>query len=277
MRCAVTGASGQLGRRCVAALTAAGHSVQRWTRRPRDVGDVRFSLGERVDPGDLRDVDAVIHAAHDYARRDEAGDRRVNVAGALRLFDACARAGVRRVVFVSSVAAFDGCRTVYGRGKREVERASAAASVRPGLLWSESPEGPYRALVRVAALPVVPLPDGGAQPLATAHADDVARALLRAVERFDALGSSPVTFAAPGRTTLRAFVGDVGAAVHGRRPRVVGFSSAAALAAAARIEPLTSRFGLTADPLRTLLWPDPVEHEPPPAALEVSFRRYATP
>ncbi len=272
MRCALTGSSGQLGRRCALALAAAGHPVQRWTRRPDAPGDVRFALGAPVDPAPLRDVDALIHCAHDFSRRDARGDRAVNVAGGLALLDACARAGVRAVVFVSSVAAFDGCRTVYGRGKREVERAAlslGARAARPGLLWSERPAGPFRALCRLAALPWIPLLDDGAQPIALAHVDDVAAALVRCVERFDAVPEAPFTLAQPERPTVREVLEDL-ASSRGRAPRFVSMPSRLALDAAAWAERWSP---VSADPLRTILWPSPT-HDPAPAALGVSARSF---
>lgn len=268
MRVALTGAGGRLGRACERALASEGHSVQRWTRRPVRAGDVPFALGAPVDADLLRGVDVVLHAAHDFAQRTADGDRRVNVDGACRLLDACDRAGVGRVLFVSSVAAFEGCRTVYGRGKLAVERAVAASggrSVRPGLLWGDGPDGAYGLVHRLAALPVLPVPDGGRQPIALAHVDDVALALARASERFDALPSPPAVLAQPGRPAFAAFVRAV-AAARGRAVRTVPFPSALALG------PLA--FLGRADMLRTILWPDPVEPPPPPAALGVAFRAY---
>ena len=44
----------------------------------------------------------------------------------MALLDAARAAGVGRVLFVSSISAYDGCRSAYGRGKLRVETAVAA-------------------------------------------------------------------------------------------------------------------------------------------------------
>lgn len=277
MRCALTGATGLLGRRCARALERAQHSVQRWTRCPERPGDVAFELGSRVDPELLRGVDAVIHCAHDFSARALTEDRRINVDGALRLLEASERAGVKRWLFVSSVAAFEGCSSSYGTGKLLVERAVLPAGgrvLRPGLLWGAPPAGAYRTLCRLAALPVVPLPEGGRQPIAIAHVDDVAYALVRALERFDDVPGAPVVLAHPRRPTVAEFLRAVARRVHGRTLRTVSFPSWAALAPLEALERSGVLRGFSADPLRTLLAPDPMEAPPPPAALGVTFRAY---
>jgi hypothetical protein len=59
-------------------------------------------------------------------------------------------AGVRRLVFISTISAFDGCRSFYGKGKLEVERITHSLGgwvIRPGLLYGEKPGGMLGRLV----------------------------------------------------------------------------------------------------------------------------------
>ncbi|WP_295042433.1 NAD(P)-dependent oxidoreductase [uncultured Paracoccus sp.] len=107
MRIALTGASGIVGGFVLRAARAAGHQV---TCLDRSTG---FQLG---DTPDLAGHDALIHCAfaHEPGRyRGGEGDDpgrflRLNSDGSLRLFDAAARDGVGRVVFLSSRAVHDG-------------------------------------------------------------------------------------------------------------------------------------------------------------------------
>lgn len=138
----VTGSSGFLGRVLTAELERRGRA---W----------RASGSARLDPdadwsAALAGADAVIHLAG-IAHAPDAGEAelmRVNVAGARRLAEQAAVAGVRRLVFASSVKAMgeatpperawtetDACapRDAYGRSKLEAERALGEVAARTGL------------------------------------------------------------------------------------------------------------------------------------------------
>lgn len=165
--CAVTGASGYVGSRISAALEAAG-----WEVRPlgRATG---FRLGEVPD---LAGVDALVHAAWDFSARTRSEIERTNVDGSRRLLDA---ARGRRIVFVSTLSAFPGARSLYGQAKLAVEQAArvvGGAVIRPGLVWSEDGGSLYASLRKLARLPL--LPTFTDRKLHPAHADDVA-ALVR--------------------------------------------------------------------------------------------------
>lgn len=130
MRVAVTGATGYVGRFVVRELLDHGHTVVAWRRPGSDVAGVAGPV-DWVDGG-LDDeasanalvagAEALVHAAFQHEpgryRGGEGSDPeaflRVNLHGSLNLLEAARRAGVARLVFVSS-------RAVYGR--RLPERA----------------------------------------------------------------------------------------------------------------------------------------------------------
>src|SRR5450755_2560942 len=120
---AVTGANGYVGGRILAHLRAQGIEAVALVRSPApgDAGERRYALAEPLAESALDGVRTVIHAAYDLSRRgDEA--RAVNFSGSLPLLDGVA-ANSGRVVLISSLSAFEGARSQYGRTKLELERA----------------------------------------------------------------------------------------------------------------------------------------------------------
>ena len=125
----VTGAGGFIGRHLCRALVAAGYRVRGSLRRgaegPRDGVDYRVS-GEIDGETDwrplLEGVDAVVHlAARVHVLRETAADplaafRRVNVEGSERLALQARAAGVRRLIYLSSIGAAVAERAGHDRG-----------------------------------------------------------------------------------------------------------------------------------------------------------------
>jgi nucleoside-diphosphate-sugar epimerase len=97
---------------------------------------------------------------------------------------------------VSSIAAFDGCRSLYGRGKLAVESAVLQAGgvrVRPGLVYGDSQgRGMVGSLAKAAKLPIVPVFGDGTQPFYLAHVDDVTQVLADAADGREEWGGTPV-------------------------------------------------------------------------------------
>lgn len=139
-----------------------------------------YDLGWRQLPDELFDgVDVVVHAA--YAKRDY--ER--NVAGTLLLSDRASRCGVKRFVFLSSLAAHPKALSSYGKQKYELERIlgdRGALVVRPGLvIGSGGLFGAMSAYLHDRRL--IPLVGGGTQPLQTVYVDDLVEAVCDGVER----------------------------------------------------------------------------------------------
>jgi nucleoside-diphosphate-sugar epimerase len=161
MRIAVTGANGYVGSRIAAYLE----------RKAEVVGLTRtngFVLGTRTDPEMFRNVDVLVHCAHDFA------DHERNVKDTLGLFAAARLAGVRKIIFISSMSAFDGCKSRYGKAKREIERkAKGIAIIRPGLVYDRNAGSIMGSLRKAAQRPIVPLVCGSKR-LYLVHSEDLA-------------------------------------------------------------------------------------------------------
>ena len=152
----VTGGTGLVGRYIVEALLEAGCGVVVAGRTPPASGLFSVPVGFRaftLDAGDHPDTlfegaSSLVHAAFDHVpRRYRGGEgedpdafRRRNLEGSVRLFEAARRAGIRRAVFLSSRAVYDGLPTgmvltenaelapssLYGAVKLGCEQAFAA-------------------------------------------------------------------------------------------------------------------------------------------------------
>ena len=113
MKFLVTGANGFVGNALVAALQRNAHSVRRALRNMREEENDAVSIGDINGHTDwdeaLRDIDIVIHLAarvhvmHESAADPLAAFREVNVAGTENLARQAAAAGVKRLVYVSSI------------------------------------------------------------------------------------------------------------------------------------------------------------------------------
>jgi NADH dehydrogenase len=189
---AVTGASGFLGGHLCRTFLAREWAVRALVRRPdaatlpAGVTIARLDLPEHVDPAALAGADALVHAAWATRETDDARAERQNVGGTRVLLEAARAAGVRQIVFVSSVAADADAPNAYGRSKAAAERLLDVRDlvVRPGTILARGGGGIF-GLMRdlMAKVHVVPLFGGGRQPLQTVHVDDVSEAVARALER----------------------------------------------------------------------------------------------
>ncbi len=223
MRVVIVGATGNVGTSLVESLAAepAVESILGVARRLPgwEVAKTEWSAAD-VTVSDLaplfRGADVVVHLAWlIQPSRDVHALRQVNVTGSERVFRAAAEAGVKALVYASSVGAYspgpkdravdeqwptDGVPTsFYSRHKAEVERRldrfeSELSSIRvvrlrPGLIFKrEAGSGVRRlflgplvptSLMTPAALPVVPDVDG--LRVQAVHTSDVAEAFRLAI------------------------------------------------------------------------------------------------
>jgi nucleoside-diphosphate-sugar epimerase len=223
--CAITGASGYVGSRIAAHLAGVGWEVRALCRsaptlRGDRVAHVPFELASGPTPEALDGADAVVHAGYDFSHTCWRDISRVNIDGSRRLLRAARDAQVARVVCVSTVAAFPGTRSMYGRAKLEIERLAldlGAAVIRSGLVWGPSGGAMFGALGRaVERLPIVPLLAPADLGLLLACEDDLVVLVERLLDHWPD-GSEEVFVAAAAQTVtfvelLRSLSSSSGAA-----------------------------------------------------------------
>lgn len=207
MRVAVTGASGFVGGRTVAALATRGHEVVAFGRRPLAPGT--FPAGVEYLRWDLLDgplgapppVDAVVHAA---GAVDDWGPaarfERVNVGGTATVL---ATFPAAHVVHVSSASVYDDssdvravredaplptrCPSAYVAtkiGAEEVVRTRRpdAAILRPHAVWGPGDTTLLPRLLRARVAGVLLVPGNGRNRLSVTHVDNLTLAVAVAVE-----------------------------------------------------------------------------------------------
>ena len=141
--CALTGASGFVGRHLNRALQRFGWGVVAWTRQPESRTDgVPFHLGQAVDAESLKCVRALVQCAHDFNPRKWEEISAFNVMGSEEPFRAARLARVESVLFTSTLSAFEGCRSLYGQAKLPIKRLAhcqGAFVIQPGPGHGEGP------------------------------------------------------------------------------------------------------------------------------------------
>lgn len=207
---AVTGASGYIGGALCEALRARGYRVQRLVREPREGGDVRFDLRASIFPS-LESVDVLIHVAWDLTASSWDDILQTNVAASQALFERAYSQGVSTIIFISSMAAFPHCASLYGRSKLLVEetcRRMEGIVVRPGTVWGGANEGGIVKAIRtlLKKFRVAPLIGGGSHTLYTVHIDDLRHSILSILERREALRGRCIVAAHHVPISLRSFV-----------------------------------------------------------------------
>lgn len=139
MKVLVTGANGHIGAHTVRELLKAGHQVVAFVRESADLRslqelDVTFAKGDVTNPESLEKAvagcEAVVHLAAVYKTwaKDPAEIVEPAVKGAENIFNAAQKAGVKRVVYTSSMASV---------GVSETARARTADE------WNEDAKNPY--------------------------------------------------------------------------------------------------------------------------------------
>lgn len=188
LACAITGANGYVGSLIANRLRAQGLSVVEFNRRasadPTSPPAISYSLDHEVPADAFTGVGVLIHCAYDFKPIRWKEIKWANVDGSLRLFASAHAAGVPRLIFISTISAFEGCRSKYGRAKLMVEKQGApygVIAVRPGLVYDDhEPKGMVGALAKlINRSPIIPLIGSGKQVLYPCHADDLAELVLR--------------------------------------------------------------------------------------------------
>jgi uncharacterized protein YbjT (DUF2867 family) len=201
MRILVTGAAGFMGRHIVAALRAAGHrtvcavrDVERIHRMFPDQESTAcdFNRDVTIDAWlpRLVEIDAVVNCVGILQSRRGQSMTAIHSAAPKALFDACVRAGVRRVIQISALGVRPEVTTEYSQSKLDADQHVESLDLdwvvlRPSLAYAPAGSFGGTSLFRaLAAMPwIVPLVGDGRQVFQPIHMADLAEGVRRLVEK----------------------------------------------------------------------------------------------
>ncbi len=231
----LTGATGTIGLPLLRRLTAAGVEVRCLVRDPRRLGServrVQIALGDLGDPLSfrhaLRGVDTVVHLASAIRDQPAGSIEELDGVATWRLVQAAERAGARRFVFFSTLAANTRSRARLMRAKALAERSVSESSLEhtvfaPSIVYA--PGDPFLALLaRMSWLPAMPISGSGDAAFQPIWAEDVADCVIAALPggahadqavgaRYELAGPQTLTYGELVACALRSF---------GRRRRIV--------------------------------------------------------
>lgn len=195
-RVLILGAGGFIGAQVAAAFDRAGWTVRAAARRPaasaRRAPGFEWATLDFADPaadwvGALAGADAVVNCVGALQDGGEDSLAAAHVEGPRRLIEAMRAVGVRRLVHLSAVGVDEAAGTDYARTKAETERMVAASGLdwiilRPSLVIGRGAYGGTGLIRALAAFPLFIPAVGGDQRFRPILAEDLAAAVVAAVD-----------------------------------------------------------------------------------------------
>jgi NADH dehydrogenase len=217
MKVIVVGGTGFLGRQVTAALLEAGHGVLLLARGTRVAGT---PAGVEVVPCDvgagpvplepLRGSDALVNLAGIKREEGTQTFARVHVDATRHLLAAAGALGLRRFVHVSVAGSRPDARSGYHDTKWRAEELVRASGLnftilKPAVIYGPGDDMVTHLVKMIRFAPIFPVVGKGDSILQPVHVRDVARAVVGAIERDQAVGQT-YEIAGPKRMTLREVV-----------------------------------------------------------------------
>lgn len=176
--CAITGSGGYVGGCVKNHFAANGWEILEMTRQPKaGTRAVKFRLGDDLSPEALAGAAALVHCAYDFKPLKWEEIAVINIAGSRKILEAARAAKISKIIFISSISAFDGCRSLYGKAKLEIEQIAldcGALVIRPGLVYGSGPGGMFGKLAaQIKNSSVIPMIGDGSQIQFLVHEADL--------------------------------------------------------------------------------------------------------
>lgn len=138
--CLITGANGYLGQHLSTYFESKGWSVIKLVRNPRKdrSNEIKFFLDKDINLSEYSSSDLLIHAAYDFT------NQKINIDGSIRLIQEAQRVQIKKLLHISSISAYNGCFSEYGKIKLDIENHFLnhnGINIRAGLIYGENTKG----------------------------------------------------------------------------------------------------------------------------------------
>jgi nucleoside-diphosphate-sugar epimerase len=186
---AITGASGFLGSALVKYFGGQGWHVIGLVRKPLSSTEPNieyreYDITKPLGKNTLKDVDYVVHTAYIKYGKQHPDAMSTNITGAKNLLASCKIHKVKKSLFMSSMSAHDTATSIYGKQKLAVEQLFVNANglaLRAGLILGHG--GIVKDMSNfMRSKHIVPVIDGGNQPLQVIAIYDLTRVIKAALE-----------------------------------------------------------------------------------------------
>jgi nucleoside-diphosphate-sugar epimerase len=176
--CAITGSNGYVGGCVKNYFAARDWEILELTRRPKSNSHaIKFQLGEKISSDELAGVNALVHCAYDFKPLRWKEIVEINVEGSRKILEAARTAKIPKIIFISSISAFDDCKSLYGKAKLEIEKIAldcGALVIRPGLVYGNDSGGMFGKLsAQIGNSSVIPMIGDGSQIQFLVHNEDL--------------------------------------------------------------------------------------------------------
>lgn len=192
MNILVTGASGYVGVHILKALQQNGHQVSACIHNKRVIAakniPIDFSQMQTLDDWlpHLQDIDVVINSVGIITETRKQRFDDLHYRAPKALFQACEKAGVKRVIQISALGADDKAIVPYHLSKKAADDDLRDMDLdwfilRPSLIYGEGGAS-FALFKKLSRMPVIMLFDEGQQMLQPVHISDVVATVLRALD-----------------------------------------------------------------------------------------------
>jgi len=185
---AITGSSGFVGSALAYRFAKAGWNVCALQRKPGvssgKIQVVPFKLNQPLPEESLQRVDLLVHGAWQHYSRQQPQTDEINFEGTKKL-NAFAHMTGAKFTFISTTSAHAGATSHYGMNKLRTESLmdnTRDLTLKPGLVIGNE-GGLFQKIVGIISKSkVIPMVDGGRQPMQTVWMDDLFNVIVKSYE-----------------------------------------------------------------------------------------------
>jgi NADH dehydrogenase len=280
MRIGITGASGYVGSRVARIFRKTEHEIWELGRSRTHYSQdnyIAFSLQNEINQQQLAPLDVIINFAYDFEPVNWDAIKDINVDGTIDFFETV-EATDTNLIHISSLSAFEGCQSKYGRAKFKTEQAALQRGftvVRPGLIYGPDLGGLLESLsTLVEKSPVVGIPAGGPYIHYLCHYADLALLLIQCCECIPDAPNRPLVAASDTGLSFREILHTL-ADARNTSVQVIPVPVAIPFYFLHLIEYLGIPTELRSDSITGLVHPHPNPDFRLPESIDISFRDFS--